>query len=43
MGYPALLAQVDPSLADIEAAQARRRELAQRLEDPDRYHLPRER
>lgn len=42
MGYPALVAHVDPSLADIEAAQARRRELAQRLEDPDRYYLPRE-
>jgi hypothetical protein len=42
MGYPALLAHVDPSLAAIEASQARRRELARRLEDPDRYYLPRD-
>ena len=42
MGYPALLAHVDPSLEDIEASQARRGQLEQRLEDPDRYYLPRD-
>lgn len=41
-GYPALRVHVDPPLAAIEAAQERRHRLAHRLEDPDRYYLPRD-
>jgi hypothetical protein len=41
-GYPTLLAHVDPGLAVIVASQVRRRALLQRLEDPDRYYLPRD-
>lgn len=42
VGYPTARSHVDPTLADIAAAQARRAALMGRLEDPDRYHLPRD-
>jgi hypothetical protein len=41
-GYPALLAHVEPTLAAIRDAQARRYQLASRLQDPERYYLPRD-
>lgn len=41
-GYPTLLTHVDPTLASVEAARDRRLRLMNQLEDPDRYHLPRD-
>jgi len=42
-GYPRLVQHVDPTLDEIDAAQARWNELLERLEeDPTRYYLPRD-
>lgn len=41
-GYPALLAHAEPTLAAIQDARARRYQLASRLQDPERYYLPRD-